>query len=91
MLDITTEQIVSHLTVLGWWPVMIKTGGRAGSILGICNGRQYFYVRYGRVDDGVVSSWNAPREVEWWRLRDDTLRQLVATVDCQAIGGWSGD
>lgn len=90
MVELTTEQIISHLTVLGWWAVMAKTG--RGQVLGICNGRQCFYKsRYGRVEDVRVHNKESFREVDWWRMRDDTLRMLMLTVDAQGIGGWGGD
>lgn len=91
MIDLSTEQIIAHLTVLGWWPVEVQRASFKGLVkaLAISNGRQYFYVHFNRVD--ITYAPASVRETEWWRFPDDSLRKLVLTIDSLGIGGWSGE
>ena len=85
--DLEIEHIVSHLQILGWWPVKWKPYGGARSFnRGIRNSTQNAHVQWNKVFLNPVREDSAYTEIEWWELTDDTIRALATSLDNTLVG-----
>lgn len=82
----------AHLVMLGWWPVRLKPyHGARGWMYCVRSERQFCGERYGRVELHYLTNNETVEDNEWWRITDDVLRRIVATVDSAGVGGWDGE
>jgi hypothetical protein len=81
----------AHLVVLGWWPVRLKQHSyQRGWMYCVRSERQYCGVAWDKVQLETLYGREQIEETPWWRITDDVLRRIVATVDSN-VGGWSGE
>jgi hypothetical protein len=85
--DLEIEHIVSHLQIMGWWPVKWKHYEGARSFnRGIRNTTQSAHVQWNKVFLNPVREDSAYTEIEWWELTDDTTRALATSLDNTLVG-----
>lgn len=87
VLSLEAEEATAHLTILGWWPVKYKYHwAPAKKYVGLRSATQVCSYRWGKVEFSSVHDSMAFEEIEWWQLTDDTINQLVKTIDNSLIG-----
>lgn len=81
------EHLVTHLQMLGYWPVKWKSYvGSKNNSRGVRNNAQVISYQRDRVWINPVEPGMEYTDIEWWELTDVALRAIAYSLDNTLVG-----